>query len=63
LQIKPLYFDSTANWSNIMPIKCPGGQKPRYRWKGGVRLTFCGNKVVETKKKGKKAKKTAKKKR
>ena len=44
-----------------MPIKCPGGQKPRYRWttqKGKkVRLAFCGNKVVERKVKGGKAKK------
>ena len=31
-----------------MPISCPGGQKPRYRWKGSVRLAFCGNKVVTT---------------
>jgi len=35
-----------------MPITCPNGLKPRYRWKGNIRLTFCGNKVVETKKKG-----------
>ena len=39
-----------------MPLTCPGGQKPRYRWKDGVRLAFCGKKVVETKKKGGKAK-------
>ena len=39
-----------------MPIKCPGKQKPRYRWKGKVRLAFCGNRVVEIKKKGKRAK-------
>lgn len=44
-----------------MPITCPKGQKPRYRWKDGVRLTFCGNTVVETKKKGEKAKKVPKK--
>ena len=43
-----------------MPIKCPGKQKPRYRWKGNVRLTFCGSRVVETKKKGGKAKKVKK---
>ena len=40
-----------------MPIKCKDGSKPRYRWKGKVRLAFCGKKVVETKKKGAKAKK------
>ncbi len=43
-----------------MPIKCPSGQKPRYRWKqtkkGKVRLAFCDG-VVEVKKKGGKAKK------
>lgn len=39
-----------------MPIKCPGGGKPRYRWKDNVRLAFCGNTVVETKKKGGEAK-------
>lgn len=44
-----------------MPVTCPGKQKPRYRWKGNVRLTFCGNTVVETKKKGGKAKKVPKK--
>jgi len=43
-----------------MPIKCPRGQKPRYRWKGKVRLTFCGNTVVETKEKGKPAKRVGK---
>lgn len=36
-----------------MPIKCKSGAKPRYRHrkiKGGTqRLTFCNNKVVETK--------------
>ena len=42
-----------------MPISCP--TKVRYRWKTTksgkkVRLAFCGNKVVETKKKGGKAK-------
>lgn len=36
-----------------MPLK----GKVRYRWKDGVRLAFRGNKVVETKKKGHKAKK------
>lgn len=45
-----------------MPLSCPGGNKPRYRWKEGVRLAFCGNKVVETKKKGGTAKKVSKKK-
>jgi len=35
-----------------MPISCPGGQKPRYRWKGNMRLAFCGNTVIETKEKG-----------
>ena len=44
-----------------MPIKCPGGQKPRYRWRGNVRLTFCGNQIVETKKKGGKAKRVKRK--
>jgi len=43
-----------------MPIKCSDGSKPRYRWtvQGGkkVRLAFCGNKVVERKPKGGKAK-------
>ena len=29
----------------------------RYRWVNGVRLAFKGNKVIETKKKGEKAKK------
>lgn len=43
-----------------MPISCPDGSKPRYAWKGKVRLTFCGNKVVETKKKGGKAKRVKK---
>lgn len=43
-----------------MPIGCPRGQKPRYRWvtRGGkkIRLAFCGAKrVVEVKKKGGKA--------
>lgn len=34
-----------------MPISCPKGEKPRYRFKGKVRLAFCGNnKVVEAKK-------------
>jgi len=41
-----------------MPIKCPGKQKSRYRWKKGIRLTFCGNRVVEVKKKGGRAKRT-----
>ena len=45
-----------------MPIKCPDGSKPRYRWKGKVRLAFCGKKVMETKKKGGKAKKVSRKK-
>jgi len=49
-----------------MPITCPNGSKPRYRWatiKGKkVRLAFCGNKVVEVKKKGGKAKKVKRKK-
>ena len=45
-----------------MPIKCPDGSKPRFRWtvqKGKkVRLAFCGKKtVVERKVKGGKAKK------
>ena len=35
-----------------MPLK-----GARYRWKNGVRLAFKGNKVIETKKKGGKAKK------
>ena len=35
----------------------PLGKNVRYRWKGNVRLAFKGNKVVETKKKGEKAKK------
>ena len=43
-----------------MPIKCPDGSKPRYRWKGKARLAFCGSKVVEIKKKGKTAKKIKK---
>jgi len=47
-----------------MPISCSDGSKPRYRWvkKGGkkIRLAFCGKKVVETKKKGGKAKKVKK---
>lgn len=34
-----------------MPIKCPGGLEPRFRFrdvKGGKqRLAFCGNEVVE----------------
>jgi len=50
-----------------MPIKCSNGQKPRYRWiiQGGkkVRLAFCGNKVVERKVRGGKAKKITPKKR
>lgn len=37
-----------------MPITCPNGEKPKYRFKkikgGKIRLTFCGDKVVETKK-------------
>lgn len=33
------------------------GKGVRYRWKGNVRLAFKGNKVIETKKKGEKAKK------
>lgn len=37
-----------------MPIKCGKG-RVRYRWKGNIRLAFCGNKVVEVKKKGRKA--------
>jgi len=49
-----------------MPIICPGGGKPRYRWvkRGGkkIRLAFCNNKVVETKKKGGKAKRVTRKK-
>ena len=49
-----------------MPIKCPNGQKPRFRWvtkKGKkVRLAFCGKEVVEVKKKGGKAKRIKKKK-
>lgn len=48
-----------------MPIKCPNGKKPRYRWvkrgKKKVRLAFCGKKVVETKTKGKPAKRTKRK--
>ena len=48
-----------------MPITCPNGQKPRYRWtvrKGKkIRLAFCGAKrVVEVKKKGGKAKRVSK---
>ena len=35
----------------------PLGKNVRYRWKGKVRLAFKGNKVIETKKKGGKAKK------
>jgi len=38
-----------------MPLRCAKG-KVRYRWKGNVRLAFCGNKVIETKKKGGRAK-------
>ena len=34
-----------------MPLSCDKGSV-RYRWKGKVRLAFCGNKVIETKKKG-----------
>ena len=34
-----------------MPIKCRSGAA-RYRWKDGVRLAFCGDNVVEVKKKG-----------
>ncbi len=30
--------------------------RARYRWKNGVRLAFVNDKVVETKKKGEKAK-------
>jgi hypothetical protein len=41
-----------------MPIRCKGGQKPRYRVKstkkGKVRLAFCGNKAVEARKMPKK---------
>lgn len=41
-----------------MPISCPNGEKPRYRWKGNIRLAFCGSKkVVEVKEKGGRAKK------
>lgn len=47
---------------NNLPISCPGGQKPRYRWKGNVRLAFCGNTVVEVKKEGGKAKRVRRKK-
>lgn len=42
-----------------MPVKCKKG-KPRYRYKGKVRLAFCGNKVVEAKKKSDIVKKKAK---
>lgn len=45
-----------------MPITCPGKQKVRYRWKGNVRLAFCGNTVVETKQKGGRAHKVKKRK-
>ena len=44
-----------------MPITCKGGQKVRFRVKTvngkKIRLAFCGNKVVETKKLPKKGKK------
>ena len=45
-----------------MPIKCKRNKKPRYRVKTTktgkkVRLAFCGNKVVEAKKLGKRKKK------
>lgn len=43
-----------------MPLKCPNNEKPRYRWKGGVRLAFCGSAIVETKVKGGTAKKVKK---
>lgn len=47
-----------------MPLSCPMG-KIRYRWKktkkGKIRLAFCGNEVVEVKKKGGKAKKVRRK--
>ena len=43
-----------------MPIVCPGGGKPRYRYKGKVRLAFCGSKVLEAIK-PKKVKKSKKK--
>lgn len=46
-----------------MPIICPDGSKPRFRWKGNVRLAFCGNQVVEVKKEGGQAKKVKRKKR
>lgn len=50
-----------------MPIKCPDGSKPKYRWvvQGGVkkRLAFCGKRVVEVKKKGGKAHRIRRKKR
>ena len=39
-----------------MPISCPSGGDPRYRVKKNIRLAFCDNKVVETKKLKKKAK-------
>lgn len=44
-----------------MPISCPSGAKPRYRWKTTksgkkIRLAFCNNTVVEVKKKGGEAK-------
>jgi len=35
----------------------PLGKGVRYRWRGNVRLAFKGKTVVETKKKGEKAKK------
>ena len=38
-----------------MPLRCNKGAV-RYRWKGKVRLAFCGNKVIEVKKKGGRAK-------
>ena len=48
-----------------MPLNCPPGQEPRYRWvtEGGkkIRLGFCGDKVVETKVKGRRAHKVKKK--
>ena len=37
-----------------MPLKYSKG-KVRYRWKGNIRLAFCGNKVIEVKKKDGKA--------
>lgn len=44
-----------------MPINCSGGRKARYRYaKSGARLAFCGNKVVEVKKPGGRAKRVRK---